>query len=146
MLKQLFQRHANIFGDLAKQDRRDIAAGMHWDGRRAAVGMAKLLVGAALAYFHETTPREKRDYLARFKDRNPGHLNDYGVGSDKFGLQLWLTILEQHRYHLAEIRMQLVERCPLAVRTREAGNVPDIQVRFRAVLDDSGVATHVAPA
>ena len=39
MLKKLVYGQANVFGDLAQQDRRDVAAGAEEDGGRTPVGM-----------------------------------------------------------------------------------------------------------
>jgi hypothetical protein len=56
------------------------------------------------------------------------------VRANEFGL----TILEQHRDHLAKVGVQLVERRALAVRAGEAGNVADVEPGARAALDDGG--------
>lgn len=99
---------------------------MNRDGRGSTVGVAELLVGAALADFDEAQTREKRYDLTRLEDRDSGHLDDYGVGPDELGLQLGFAVLEQHGDDFAKIRMQLVERCALAMRAGEAGDVADV--------------------
>lgn len=48
-------RPADVLGDLAQQDRRDIATAVVRNGRGAAIRMAKLLVRATLADFATTT-------------------------------------------------------------------------------------------
>jgi len=49
VLYQLVHRQADVPGDLAQQDRRDVAPGVEGNCRRAAVGMTELLVRTALA-------------------------------------------------------------------------------------------------
>lgn len=105
MFKQFVDCNANVLGDQSKQDGRNVPPGMKWDGRGAAVGMTELLVRAALTHFNEAESREKCDDFSRLEDRNPGHLNDYGMGPDELGLQLGFAVLEQHGDYLAEIRM-----------------------------------------
>ena len=53
MLEQLIDRQADVFGDLTKQCRRNVASLMKRYSRPATVGMAKLSVRASLADFYE---------------------------------------------------------------------------------------------
>lgn len=115
---------------------------MNRNGRGAAIGVTELLVRTTLPDFGETEARKDGDDLTRLEDRNTGHLNDYGVGPDELGLQLRLAILEQHGDHFAEIRVQLIERCALAMRAGETRYIPDVKIGFRAMLDDSGIGMH----
>ena len=48
--------HADIPGDAAEEDRRQIAASVNRHGRRAAVRMAEPLVGTALTNLSEPSP------------------------------------------------------------------------------------------
>jgi len=66
VLQELVDRQADVLGDLTKQYRRDVAPGVEGDGGCATIGMAELLVRAALAHFDEPEPREDGDDFARF--------------------------------------------------------------------------------
>jgi len=145
MLQELVDRETDILRDLTKQDRRDVASGVDRDGGRAAVGVSELLVRAALAHFDEAEPREDRDDLARLKNRDARHsFDDDGLRADEFGLELRFAVLEQHRNHFAKIRVQLIERRSLAVRSRESRYVAHVEARIRAVLDNGGKSGHGA--
>jgi hypothetical protein len=63
---KLSNGHANIATDLPDQDRRNVTALMHWDGRAPAIGMTKLLVRTALPDLDEAEEFKARDDLSRF--------------------------------------------------------------------------------
>ncbi len=65
--------HADVTADFPQQRGRDVLAFVERDGRRAAVGMAELLVGAALADFDEFLGDEPVDDLARLEHRHVRH-------------------------------------------------------------------------
>lgn len=67
---------------------------MEGNSRRPAVGMAELLVGAALADFRKAQRIQDRDDLAGLEYRDPGHLaNEDGLRADELGLELGGAIL-----------------------------------------------------
>jgi hypothetical protein len=47
-------RQADISRDLSEEGGSDVSAFMEGDGRTTTIGVAELLVGAALAHFHES--------------------------------------------------------------------------------------------
>jgi len=77
MPEELIHGQINVFDDLAKQDRRDVVAGMERNRRATSVRMAKLLVGSALSHFLKAQVFQYPDDLARFKYRNITH--DYAT-------------------------------------------------------------------
>lgn len=54
-----------------------------------------------------------------------GASNSDCLGADEFRLQALLTILQQHRYHFAEILLQFVQRLTLRVGSGKTRNKPD---------------------
>jgi hypothetical protein len=79
---------------------------MDGDGRGASVGMAKLLVRAALAHFDEAQRVQDCDYLSRPENRDARHsVHDNGLRADEFRFELGLAVIEQHCDYLPQIRM-----------------------------------------
>lgn len=72
-IQQLSQSQSDVFGDLPKQGRGDVAALVEGDCGATAVGVAKLLVRALLADFDETVLPEELDDLGRGEDRDVAH-------------------------------------------------------------------------
>lgn len=62
---------------------------------------------------------------------------------DKLCFDLRLSIFEEHSQHFAQIRVQLVKRFGLRVRTRKAGDKPDEQPCFGRALHDCRVGLHL---
>lgn len=77
MPEEFVHGQINVFDDLAKQDRRDVVAGMERNRRATSVRMAILLVGSALSHFLKSQVFQYPDDLARFKHRNITH--DYAT-------------------------------------------------------------------
>lgn len=98
MIEKLCDVEANVFGNLAQQRRRDVAAGMKGNRGRASGTMAKLLVRITLPYFDETELAQDYDDLARLQDRDIAHVSRDGnvLHPDKLGFENWIAILQQH--------------------------------------------------
>src|SRR5688500_12198969 len=71
-----------------------------------------------------------------------GLRHEDGLGSDELRLEWWFPVLEEHRDHLAEVGVQLVEAVPLGVRPRKPGDIPHEYARLRVALDYGGVSAH----
>ncbi len=101
--KQLVDRETDVAGDLPQQGRRDVAASVERNGGHAAVGMAELLVGAALADLGEAETLEQRDDLAGPQDRWFRHCsgNSDSLNTNEFCLEGLLAILEKHRNYFS---------------------------------------------
>ena len=69
------------------------------------VWMAKLPMRASLAYLNEAEPIKDAHGLPWFEDRQGSHceLHHDSLRADKLGFHLWLSILQQHLNHLAEV-------------------------------------------
>jgi hypothetical protein len=67
--EEFIDGEVHVGGNLAQQSGRDVATGVQGHGRRAAVGMPELLVGAALADLCETEGLEQGDDLPRLENR-----------------------------------------------------------------------------
>lgn len=145
MFQELIHSQANVLGDLANEYRRDIAAGVKRNRSRPTVRMAKLLVRTALPYFGEAKREQDGDNFSRLQDRHAARLSDkYGLSADEFGFQLGIAVFQEHGDHLAQVRMQLVERRPLAMCAAESRHIADVQLSRRAVLDHRGIGMHSA--
>lgn len=72
---------------------------------RAAIGVAELLVGSALAAFGEAEAFKDLDDLTWLEDREGAQKlsNEDRVGANEFGLEARLSIFEQELNHLAEV-------------------------------------------
>src|SRR5712692_1977515 len=71
--QKVLNRQADVFGDLTKQCRRNVASVMKWYSRPATVRMTKLSMRASLSNFREPQLGEKRHDLAGFEDRRLRH-------------------------------------------------------------------------
>lgn len=63
-VEKLLRRHADIFDDLAKKTRRDVAAGVIRHCRYPTVRVAKLFMGAALSYLLKAKARKNGDQFS----------------------------------------------------------------------------------
>ena len=73
MAEEVRDRQPNVLGDLAQEDRGDVAAFMERDGCETAVWVPKLLVRAPLAHFLESQGEKGGDDFARLEYRRPRH-------------------------------------------------------------------------
>ena len=77
----LFQKVLNgqpdVLGDLAKKDRRDVAAGVKWESRASPVRVPVLFVRPALSDFRKAEPIEYSGNFAGTEYRNAAH--DYAT-------------------------------------------------------------------
>lgn len=73
MADKLLNRHPNVFGDLPEKERRNVSAGMEWNGRSPAIGVAVLPMRAALADFDKPQAFQNAADLARLKHREIAH-------------------------------------------------------------------------
>lgn len=135
---------ADIAGNLTEQDRREITPGMDRDGRGAAVRMPEPLVRAPVAGFREAERLQNADDLARPENRNGGHVRSEhdGLRADVVTDPFRSPVLMEQRDDFTKIGVEFVERLALAVGTREARNVADVQAGVGAALDDRGVRVH----
>lgn len=135
---------ADIAGNLAEQDRREITPGMDWDGRCAAVRMPEPLVGAPVASFREAERLQNADDLARPENRDGGHVRSEHdcLRADVVSNPFRSPVLEEQRDNFTEIGVELVEGFALAVGAREARHVADIQAGVAAAFNNRGVRIH----
>jgi hypothetical protein len=100
--------------------------------------MTERPVRTALPHRSEARTNQQGFELARLQSRyRPHPLRDSdGLEPHELGLQLRLSILEEHRDDLAEVSFELVERFALAVRTRPTGDRTDQEAGFGIPLDD----------
>ncbi|MEA3210895.1 MAG: hypothetical protein QOE70_3952 [Chthoniobacter sp.] len=73
VLQELFERHADVFNDLAQKHRRNISSLMVRNGRPATVRMPILHVRASLPDKRKAQRLENATDLAGFEDRRLGH-------------------------------------------------------------------------
>ena len=72
-LKQCFDGQADVAGNLAQQDRRDVAPLVEGNRRATSIRVAELLVRPSLPDFDEAESAKRRDDLAGLQDRMLGH-------------------------------------------------------------------------
>ncbi len=106
--------------------------------------MSVLAVRAALANLNESETHKNRSDLPRLEDGNVAHeLRDlHGLRSDELPLELWCSVLKQHRYDFFEVLAEFVECGALRVGARSSGNVADEQPCGFVTLYDRRKALH----
>jgi hypothetical protein len=109
--------------------------------------MGKLFVRTALSHFVEAEALENCHHLTRFEDRRLGHrsVDLDGLNANKLTFELGLTVFKQHRYDLAKVDIELVERFGLAVCAGESGYMPDVQASLGVAFNHCRVALHKGP-
>jgi hypothetical protein len=144
VLDELGNREADVFGDLPKQNRRDVSTLVKRHGRAMAGAVSILLVRTALSDFGEAELEQNGDDLGGLQNRNITHdlCNCDVVDADEFRLKLRFAVLEEHGNHLLEVFVQLVERLALRVSTRKSRNKADEQTSMRITLDYCGERPH----
>ena len=141
LLHELRNRQTDIFRDLVQQRWCDITSAMERDRRLAAVLVSVLAMRPSLSYESEAEALEARGDLGRLENQHHGtpSADAHALSPDKLPGQLRLTVLEQHRDHLTQVRVQLVERRALRVRPGEAGHVAHVQSSVGIRFDDRDV-------
>lgn len=72
MSEKLLSGESDVFGDLPKQNGRNVAALVKRDSRAAAIGMAILAVRTALSHLEKTESLKNCSYFARSQGRKSG--------------------------------------------------------------------------
>ena len=98
LLEHLAHCEADIFGDLAQKNWRNVAAGVKRDRRGAARAVSELFMRTTLPYFGEAQPAQNRYNIGRFENRNITH--DSGdcdvLHSNKFRFKNGIAIFKKH--------------------------------------------------
>ncbi len=104
-LQEFVDCQADVARDLAKKGGRDVAAGMKGDRGRPPIGVAELLVGAALTGFGKAVHFEQGDDLPGFEDWQVRHASGDldGADVDELRLQGRLAVFEQHLDDFAQV-------------------------------------------
>jgi hypothetical protein len=98
MFEQFSHGEADIFGDLPKENWRDVTAGVKRDSCGATSTVAKLLVRTTLPHFNKAQPSQNRHYFGGLKDRNITHDSSDGdvLHPDKFRFENRIAVFEKH--------------------------------------------------
>lgn len=141
--QQLLHGDADIPGNLAQQDGREVACGMEWYGRTPAVRMPKLLVRTALTNLLESKPLQNRNDLARLENGDTGHSRYFdGLNSDKLRLDARRAVRTQHLDDFLQISVELIKGGGLRMRTGKAWNISDVQSGIRTTFDHGSISFH----
>lgn len=113
--QEFLDRQADVAGDLAEQDGRDVAV-LH----------------------------QQSDDLARLQDRRPRHGLRHGdcLDADEFGVEGGVAVLEQQADDLLQVAVQFVEGLALTMCPGEPGHIPDVQPGIGVTFDDRGEGPH----
>ena len=144
MRDKVVDGQADIASNLTEQDRREITPRMDRDGRCAAVRIPEPLVGASVASFREAERLQNAYDFARPENRYGGHVRSEhdGLGADVVADPFRSPVLMEQRDDFTQIGVELVERFALAVGTRNARHIADVQAGVAAALNDRGVRVH----
>jgi hypothetical protein len=63
--------------------------------------------------------------------------------AEKLGFQPRLAVLQQELDHLGEVRLKLVEGCPLGMSPRPTRHLPDVETGVEVSPDDRRERLHV---
>ena len=142
---ELLHRQSDIASDAAKQDRRHIATAVRGHSRRPSVRVAELLVRTALADFLKSESCEYRDDFSRLEDGNRRHpLSGYydDLSANELARNHGRSFVKDHGDDFLEVFIEFLKRLALTVRTRETGNVSDIESGIRAMLNNGCESLH----
>jgi hypothetical protein len=106
----------------------------------------ELVVRALLANHLEPEISQDSHHLIGLENgdaaTHAGASNRDSLGADEFRLQARFTILQQHRYHFAEILLQFVQRLTLRVGSGKTRNKPHKETGLRAFFHNGCEGTH----
>jgi hypothetical protein len=127
VVEQVIDSQANVLGDLAEQDGRNIPSPMERHRGASAGSVTKLLVRAALPDLREPELAENRDDLCWREHWDAAHslCNGNILNSDELRLEPRLSVLEQHGDDLSKIAIEIVQRLALGMRTRKPRDISD---------------------
>ena len=115
------------------------------DGRAASVGVPILHVRTALPGENEAKRLQNATDLARLENRWLRHWlrsNGDALGADELRFKIRFPVLQKHLNHFPEIALKLIQRLPLRVSARKAGNESDIEPGIGTTLNDCGECSH----
>jgi hypothetical protein len=98
MLEHLGHRETDIFGDLAEENRRNVAAGVKRNRCTATGAITKLFVRPTLPHFGEAQFAQDRYDFGRLENRDVAHDSSDGNGlhPNKLRFENRLAVFEQH--------------------------------------------------
>jgi hypothetical protein len=94
--QKILRGHSDVLCDPAKQNWRDIAAGVEWNGRASAVGVTELLMRTTLTHFAKAERLQKSDHFSRLEHRQASQSSWHRdlVDSDELSFAFRLAILQ----------------------------------------------------
>jgi len=97
---------------------------MKWRSLCATIGMTELFVEPRWRTSTNCNALRIAMTSRGLRTGIPGiSIHDDGLRADELGFELGLAIVEQHRNHFVQIRMQLIQGCPLTMRPGETRDV-----------------------
>ena len=135
--EQLIKRNIDVFGNLTKQDWRDVPPLMKGDRCTATCGIAKLFVRPSLANFGEAESEKNGYDFTGFEDGNIAHGSSNGdvLNSNELGLQRGFAVFEKHCNNVVQVVIDFVQRFPLGMRAGKTGNETNEQASLWAPLN-----------
>lgn len=124
MSEDFIQRKADVFGDLAEQDRGNVAALVARNRCATPIDIAKLFVGATLADFGKAQFDEDGDDFIGFEDGNVTHGSSDGdvLNPDELGFQFGFPVFQQHCDNVMQVGVDFIQRFALRMCAGKAGN------------------------
>ena len=141
--QKILDSHSNVLGNLSQQYRGKIASRMKGHGRASSIKMPKLFVRAALTNLLKPQLLKNRNDLARFKNRNAGHLRNFdGLNPNELRLNIGCAIAAQQFDDFLQIGIEFVKGTSLRMCTGKTGNVANEKAGIRATLYNGGIGFH----
>ena len=142
-VQDLADTHTDVPSDATKDYWRYVPTAMIGNRRGATVRVAKPHMGTPAPYRHKPKCYKSANNLPRLEDwdrRRPASVQNIRLSSAEIGLYIRFAILDDHRYDLGKIAPKFVNILALAMCTRKARNMPDIEPCVRAALNNSRVS------
>ena len=110
----------------------------------AAIGVPELFVGSLLTNFLKPQPLQVTNNFLRFKNRQVAHCSGDGhlLSANKFRLQMWLAVFQQHAHDLLKVLVEFVEGTALGMRAWKSRDIADKKTGVGAFLNHSRVGFH----
>ena len=146
-LEHFVNRKPDVLGDLAEQGGGNVPNRMERDRGTTSVAVSVLSMGAALSHEFEAQSKEHGLDLTGLQDRDGSQSSGDPncIGADELGIELRITILQEHLNNLFHVVKKFIDGGPLGVGTRPSGDVSNIDPGIGVEFDDSCIIAHAIP-
>lgn len=141
---QFVDGEADVLGNLAQQDRRNVAPSVERHRGAASLAIPELFVRATLADFDKAQPNQQGDNLLGFEYRRLAHASGNGhvLYADELRFHHRLAVFQQHGDDFAQIVVDLIQRFALRMGTGKSWHETSEQAGLRTTFDHRRINSH----